>query len=156
MKIKYLSYKKQNTCEKTIVKILDVEQGFFLDKWLSYDWFWLWFFVPLENFSFKWRLYWWRAANVDLCSALMALGQWGFFSVPHLLWHGASVYNGHLRGPVTLTPIAERLVVELCLPFYRLRSVATGDRTPISRKWCERSSFEPMRRFNFSEVLTQF
>ena len=29
------------------------------------------------------------------------------FSVPHLLWHGASFYNGHLHGPVTVTPIAE-------------------------------------------------
>ena len=28
---------------------------------------------------------------------------------------GASFYNGHLRGPVTLTPIAERLAVELSL-----------------------------------------
>ena len=28
---------------------------------------------------------WWRAA---LCSALMAIEQWGFLSVPHLLWHG--------------------------------------------------------------------
>ena len=27
----------------------------------------------------------------------------------HLLVHGASIYNGHLRGPVTLTPNAERL-----------------------------------------------
>ena len=26
-----------------------------------------------------------------------------------------SVYNGHLRGPVTLTPLAERLEVELSL-----------------------------------------
>ena len=45
----------------------------------------------------------------------MAIEQWGFFSVPHLLWHGASVYNGQLRGPVTLAPIAERLAVELSL-----------------------------------------
>ena len=37
-------------------------------------------------------------------------------SVPHLLLHGASAYNGHLRGPVTLTHIAERLAVELSLP----------------------------------------
>ena len=44
--------------------------------------------------------------------------QWGFFSVPHLLWHGASVFNGHLRGPVTLTPIAERSAVELSLPVF--------------------------------------
>ena len=28
----------------------------------------------------------------------------------------AFVYTGHLRGPVTLTPIAERLAVELSLP----------------------------------------
>ena len=26
----------------------------------------------------------------------------GLFSLPHLQWHGASVYNGHLQGPVTL------------------------------------------------------
>ena len=31
--------------------------------------------------------------SFDLCSALMSFEQWGFFSVPHLLWHGASVYN---------------------------------------------------------------
>ena len=30
----------------------------------------------------------------------------------------ASVLNGHLRGPVTLTPIAERLAVELSLPAF--------------------------------------
>ena len=48
----------------------------------------------------------WRAANFDLCSALMATEQWGFFCVPHLL---SSVYNGHLRGLVTLTPNAVRL-----------------------------------------------
>ena len=38
------------------------------------------------------------------------------FRVPQLLRHGASVYNGHFRGPVTLTFIAERLAVELSLP----------------------------------------
>ena len=54
-----------------------------------------------------------RPANFDLCTVLMAIEQWGLFSVPHLLCHGGSVYNGHLRGPVTLTPIAERSVVEL-------------------------------------------
>ena len=47
-------------------------------------------FVPLENFSLMWRRhhYRWRAAHFDLYSALMAIEQWGFFSVPHLLWHG--------------------------------------------------------------------
>ena len=41
--------------------------------------------------------------------------QWEFFNVPHLLWHKLIVYNGHIRGPVTLTPVAERLAVELSL-----------------------------------------
>ena len=35
-----------------------------------------------------------------LCSALMAIEQWRFFTVPHLLWHGTSVDNGHHREPV--------------------------------------------------------
>ena len=76
------------------------------------------FIVPLENFSLTWRrhLCRWRAANFDLCSALMAIEQWGFFNVPHPLRHGPTVYNGHLRGSVTLTSNAERLVVELSLP----------------------------------------
>ena len=71
---------------------------------------------PLENFSFIWRRHNCRAANFDLCSALMAMKQWGFFNVPHLLWQGPTLYNGHLRGPVTLTPVAKRLAVELLLP----------------------------------------
>ena len=79
-------------------------------------------FVPLENFSLIWRRHHcrWRAAKLDLCATLMAIEQWGFFNVPHLLWHGASVFNGYLRGPVTLihVPNAERLAVELSLPVF--------------------------------------
>ena len=65
------------------------------------------FFAPLDNFSLICRRHHCRlrAANFDRCSALMAIEQWGFISVPYLLWHGASVYNGHLRGPVKRTPI---------------------------------------------------
>ena len=48
----------------------------------------------------------------------MAIEQLGFFSVPYLLSHGASVYNGHLQGPVALTPIAERLAVEMSQPVF--------------------------------------
>ena len=72
-------------------------------------------FVPLENFSLIWRRHHcrWKAANFDLCSALMAFEQWGFFYLPH----GPSVCNGHFRGPVTLTPNAERSAVELSLSF---------------------------------------
>ena len=49
-----------------------------------------------------------------LCSTLMAIEQWGFFSVPHLLWHGASVYNGY-----TLDTHTDRLAVELSLPGFK-------------------------------------
>ena len=35
-----------------------------------------------------------------------------------LLRQGASVYNGHLRGPMPLTPVANRLAVELSLPVF--------------------------------------
>ena len=40
-----------------------------------------------------------KAANVDICLALMSIELWGFFSV-------------------TLTPIAERLAIELSLPAF--------------------------------------
>ena len=55
-------------------------------------------------------------------SAFMAIEQWWFFSVPNLLWHVASVYNCHVRGPVTLAPTAMRLAVELSITtcFYDL------------------------------------
>ena len=76
------------------------------------------FLVPLENFSLIWRGHRcrWRAVNFDRCSALLAIEQWGFFSVAHILWHGASGFYGHLRGHVTFTPNANRLAMELLLP----------------------------------------
>ena len=48
------------------------------------------FVVPLQNFSLIWRRhhYRWRAANFELCSAIMVFKQWRFFSVTHLLWQG--------------------------------------------------------------------
>ena len=75
-------------------------------------------FFPLENSSFIWRChhYRWRVTIFGLYSALMAIEQWGFLSVPHLLWHGPTLYNGHLWGSLTLTPVAERLAVKLSLP----------------------------------------
>ena len=77
------------------------------------------FIVPFEKFSLIWRShhFQWRAAKFYLCSAL-SIEQWGFFSVPHLLWHGSSIYKGNLQGPVTLTSVAEHLAVELSLPVF--------------------------------------
>ena len=63
--------------------------------------------------------------------------------MPHLLRHGPTDYNGHLRGPVTLRPVVERLAEELSLP------VATGDRTPISRIRGKCSTSTPPQRSNF-------
>ena len=57
-------------------------------------------------------------------SSLMTIEQWGFFTAQDIRLYG------HLWEPVAmkLTLLAERLAMEL----YRLGSVATGDRTPIS------------------------
>ena len=76
------------------------------------------FFVQFDNLSLirKFHHNLWRAANFDLCLALLVIERWGFLSVPHLLWHDESVYNGHLRGSVTLTSVAESLAAELSLP----------------------------------------
>ena len=83
--------------------------------------------------------YRWRAANFDLC----AIEQWGFSRVPHLLytWHPFIM----VRGPVTLSPIAERVAVKLSLPGFRLRSVAVGIRTPNLPLGGQRSN--PLRRY---------
>ena len=97
-----------------------------------------WVYRP-TRFSLIWRRhhYRWRAPNFDLCSALMAIEQWGFFGVPHLLWHGASVYDGHLRGPVTLAPTTELLAVELCwrLGFEHPTFCLRGQRSYPGRKY---------------------
>ena len=52
----------------------------------------------------------------------------GFFSMPHLHLYETSVYRGHLRGPVSLAPVAELLAVELSLT--DLTSAKAGIRTP--------------------------
>ena len=109
------------------------------------------FIVPLENFSLIWRRHHcrWKAANFDLCSALMAIEQWGFFNVPHLLRHGPNLYNGHLRGPVTLTSV--------CRAFGSW-AVTTCFRTQVC---CDRGSNPdlPHRRrtlFLFATAVTQY
>ena len=82
------------------------------------------FIVPLENFSLKWRPF-----PVKGCKFWPMLGTYGywavrFFNVPLPLRHGPTVYNGHLRGPLTLTLTAERLAMELSLS--------------VSYVWCDK------------------
>ena len=51
------------------------------------------------------------------CKFWPMLGTYGHWAVRvHLLQHGPTVYNGHLRGTVSLTPNAERLALGLLLP----------------------------------------
>ena len=103
-----------------------------------FGFFCLEFIVPLENFSLMWRRHHYRrrAAIFYICSAL-----WPQNSEGSLTCHGASVYNGYLRGPVTLTPIAERIAVELSLPlFYDLGLPQLGFENPTFCLWGQRSN----------------
>ena len=87
---------------------------------------------PIREFSFIWRRhhYRWRAW---IFLFYLYTRHWGFFSVQHLLWQGASVYHGHL-----LTPVAECLAVELSLPLSKI-SKGSGIRTPTLHMRGERS-----------------
>ena len=53
-----------------------------------------------REYSLIWRRqhYRWSATNFGLYSAFMTIEKWGFFNVPHLLWHEPTLYNGHLLG----------------------------------------------------------
>ena len=92
----------------------------FKEKYVLIFFVCLGFIIPVDNFSHIWNIHHcrWRVAIFDLCLALMIIEELGFLIVQHLLWQGTSVYNGHIRGPMTLTPIAERLAVELSLPVF--------------------------------------
>ena len=113
------------------------------------------FIVPLENFSLIWRRHHcrWRAANFDLCSVFMVIEKWWFFKVPHLLWHGPSVYNLHLRGPVTLAPNLWRAfgsgAVTTC--FNDIGLSLLGLKHPNFRLWGDRSY--PLRHRRNSNCL---
>ena len=91
------------------------------------------FYVPLKNFSLIWRRhhYRWRASNFDLCLAFMAIDQWEFFIVAHVLWHGASVYNGHLRDTHTYWRVFCSGAVTTC--FYGLSLPRLGFENPTFR-----------------------
>ena len=57
-----------------------------------------------------------RAANFDLCSAFMAIEQWGIFNVPHLLWHEPTFIMVISVDP-WLSHVVECLAIELSLCF---------------------------------------
>jgi hypothetical protein len=76
---------------------------FIFGKWRNdYDYFLL-FYILLKNISLIWRRWHTIASeglqNLGLYSALGAFEQGGIFIVPHLLWHGTSVYPVSSEGP---------------------------------------------------------
>ena len=86
------------------------------------------FFIPLESspldtsaLPMKGCKYWPMFGTHDHWARIC--------NVPHLLWHGPTLCNGHLRGPVTLTHVAERMALRLSLSV----SSPTVDRTLLSR-----------------------
>ena len=113
------------------------------------------FIVPLENFSLIWRRHQcrWKATKFDLSSALMTIEKWGFFEVPHLLWHGSTLYNSHLRGPVTLTPVAELLAVELSLPVFTTSGLSRAVIEPRSPA-CEANAL-PLHLLHYEDLFTE-
>ena len=88
---------------------------------------WLGFYNLLENFeTSRFQV---KAGLQILTFARhpwLLIEQWGLFSMPHLLWVGAFVYNGHIWGPMTLTPVAEVFQWSCHYPFLWLRSVVAG------------------------------
>ena len=94
-----------------------------------------------ENFSLIWRCHHcrWRAVNFDLCSALMAIEQWGFFSVPDRLWHGASILMVISEDPYCWA-FSSRAITTC---FYDLALSWLGFERPTFRLQDERSS--PLR-----------
>ena len=83
------------------------------------------FIVPLENCSPIWRRHHcrWRAANFDLCSTLMAIEQWGFFSVQHLLVISEDPLHSHLLTRAVTTCLYDSGMSRLGCehPTFRLR-----------------------------------
>ena len=73
--------------------------------------------------------YWWRDANFTYARHTRTLSIEGSV-LKHLMRHGASICDGDLRGPMTLTPVAERWQWSFHYLFLRIRSVAAWIRTP--------------------------
>ena len=105
------------------------------------------FNVPLENFSLETSPLPVKGCKFWPMLAFMAIEQWGFFNVPHPLRQGPTVYKGHLQGPVNSHLMPSVWQWSCHYLFLRLRSIETGDRTPISRTQGERSTPTPPRRW---------
>ena len=75
--------------------------------------------VPL-NFFYLYGDVFMTIKGYKIYSALMAFEQWEFFNVSHLLWPVLTLYNSHLRGPVTHSCWRAFIIraVTICLTTY--------------------------------------
>ena len=124
--------------------------------WLTYEKinvFVCLFVWSLSSHSYGGHYCRWRAINFDLCSAFMVIEQWGFLYATHLLWHGPSLFKYHLRGPVTHTPVAERLAVELSLPVFTTHVCHYWGSNPDIQHARRISTCEPPRRLITVDIL---
>ena len=84
--------------------------GFFGRLWASQFVFGV--YVPVENFSLIWRRHRFRFLTY-------ARHSWPFTSESSLSCHTyCPFFNGHLRGYVIITSVAERFAVELSIPVF--------------------------------------
>ena len=91
------------------------------------------FMASFENCSLIWicdRCRY-RDAKFDLCSELMAIALNGFCNEPHLLWNGLTVIMVISEDPWHKHLFPSVWQWSCHYLFLRLRSVATGDRSPI-------------------------
>ena len=107
------------------------------------------FIVPLENFSLIWRRHHCRwKLQILIC----ARHSWPLSSEGSLTCHtycdtGLPFIKVFSEDPWHSNLLSSVWQWSCHYLFLRLRSVATGDQTPISRMRCERSTSSPPRRF---------
>ena len=94
------------------------------------------FFVNFENckcsLTRRRQKYRWRDANLNIYSALVAIEQWGFIRMPHLLWYLISVYMVISEDPwhPHLLPSVWQWSYHYLFLRLTYRSIAAGARTP--------------------------
>ena len=90
-------------------------------KWpiIHYSWFlFVWVFRPIWEFFTHMEMWPLLVKDCKFWRTLDTSSHWAVrvsLSMPHLLWHLAWIYNGYMRGTVTVIPIVKRLAVELSL-----------------------------------------
>ena len=73
----------------------------------------IWVFRPTRGFFTEMETSPLAVKRCEFWPMLSTHGYWAVrvLYIPHLLWHGPTdLYNGHIRRPMTLTPVAEAVM----------------------------------------------